>query len=141
MTTRAHKRFTPSQATLLRNWIEALRSGRYKQGTGCLLRLLRHGSFNKYAYCCLGVACDVHSAIVGGYWDDGDGESPTHIGFVIDPDRNADGEQDTLPTDVQSRFGLRDVEVDELIRLNDAGVSFNTIANQLEHCLTTGRWI
>ena len=36
----------------LRRWVEALRSGEYKQGTG----RLRSGD----EYCCLGVACDVY---------------------------------------------------------------------------------
>lgn len=33
-------------------WVEALRSGKYKQGKGCL----RAGD----EYCCLGVLCDLH---------------------------------------------------------------------------------
>lgn len=33
-------------------WLEALRSGRYKQGVGCLRS-------DKDEYCCLGVLCDV----------------------------------------------------------------------------------
>lgn len=37
-------------------WIEALRSGNYKQGFG---RLLQEQDKNEKTYCCLGVACDV----------------------------------------------------------------------------------
>lgn len=37
--------------TLVRKWIEALRSGRYSQGIG----KLRDGD----RFCCLGVACDI----------------------------------------------------------------------------------
>jgi len=36
----------------VRDWIEALRSGRYERGTGCLRQV--------DAYCCLGVACDLY---------------------------------------------------------------------------------
>jgi hypothetical protein len=37
-------------------WLEALRSGKYKQGVGQLRRTKLNGSFE---YCCLGVANDV----------------------------------------------------------------------------------
>lgn len=43
---------------LVRNWVKALRSGRYKQAK----RALMYGSSlgrGKYSYCCLGVACRV----------------------------------------------------------------------------------
>lgn len=43
---------------LVRNWVKALRSGRYKQAK----RTLMYGSSlgrGEYSYCCLGVACRV----------------------------------------------------------------------------------
>lgn len=42
-------------------WIEALRSGEYKQGRGGL----RNDDF----FCCLGVLCDLHSKETGTRWD------------------------------------------------------------------------
>lgn len=38
-------------------WVDALRSGKYEQGTGWLAR--RDSPTDTYKYCCLGVACDV----------------------------------------------------------------------------------
>lgn len=43
-------------------WVEALRSGKYKQGTG---NLYRHDSDS---YCCLGVWCDVHYSEYKEHW-------------------------------------------------------------------------
>lgn len=42
-------------------WVQALRSGKYKQGRGSLRE---HD-----AYCCLGVLCDIHAKETGGHWD------------------------------------------------------------------------
>jgi len=39
-----------------KQWLEALRSGRYKQGQQALCR---ESDFGKYTYCCLGVLCDL----------------------------------------------------------------------------------
>lgn len=41
---------------LIANWITALRSGKYEQGQGCLIRQKKPGVF---VHCCLGVACEV----------------------------------------------------------------------------------
>lgn len=42
-------------------WIEALRSGKYKQGTGSLQSLDK--------YCCLGVLCDICPYPINRNWD------------------------------------------------------------------------
>lgn len=48
----------------VRAWVAALRSGKYKQGQGCLR--------NAMAYCCLGVACDTFRKADGsGKWSHG----------------------------------------------------------------------
>ena len=39
-------------------WLEALRSGKYRQTTGTLRRSTSSG---KYSFCCIGVACNVIS--------------------------------------------------------------------------------
>ena len=46
-----------------RKWIEALRSGEYKQAQ----HQLRDGD----RFCCLGVLCDIHSKETGGEWVNG----------------------------------------------------------------------
>lgn len=43
---------------LVRNWVKALRSGRYKQAKRTLMAGSGLGR-GKYSYCCLGVACRV----------------------------------------------------------------------------------
>lgn len=45
-----------------KQWVEALRSGKYKQG-----RLSLRTSENEY--CCLGVLCDLHAQATGGSWE------------------------------------------------------------------------
>lgn len=45
----------------IRKWVDALRSGDYRQGRGAL----RSGYEPETSYCCLGVACDVSD--VGGW--------------------------------------------------------------------------
>lgn len=37
------------------NWVAALRSGKYKQGSGSLTQITKNGQLD----CCLGVACKV----------------------------------------------------------------------------------
>jgi len=41
----------------IRKWVDALRSGRFTQGIGCLKRF--NENKHKYTHCCLGVACEV----------------------------------------------------------------------------------
>lgn len=45
-------------------WVAALRSGEYKQTTGCLSRA--------DGFCCLGVLCDLHAKETGTLWTEGD---------------------------------------------------------------------
>ena len=52
--------YTPAEIREHRRmWVEALRSGAYKQGTGYLCQVTETGE--RY-YCCLGVACEVAGA-------------------------------------------------------------------------------
>jgi len=44
-----------------KQWVEALRSGKYKQGR----RWLRHTDL----FCCLGVLCDLHAQATNHDWD------------------------------------------------------------------------
>lgn len=58
---------TPEAKERLRKWIDALRSGKYTQGTGGLC--LNNGSF-----CCLGVACDIVKDELNASWVKGTAE-------------------------------------------------------------------
>ncbi len=48
-------------------WLEALRSGEYKQGQ----QMLKRNQESEDYYCCLGVLCDIHSKETGVQWVNG----------------------------------------------------------------------
>lgn len=118
-------------------WLKALRSGDYKQGR----RMLRSG---KDEYCCLGVLCDLHSKDTWypaeeGNWGHLDpsrtglpsnqvlrwscaGE-PVETLFV----NGGDAQKYVTMTLDQSPYGLA--------ALNDAGATFEEIANVIENLL------
>lgn len=58
-------------------WIEALRSGKYKQGR-CYLRIPKQDGVDEF--CCLGVACDISEV---GRWVDGDFVTDTTVTGVV----------------------------------------------------------
>ena len=59
-----------------KKWIEALRSGEYKQAQ----HQLRDGD----CFCCLGVLCDIHSRETGVEWDNGFYErNQTHLPLLV----------------------------------------------------------
>jgi hypothetical protein len=111
-----------------RLWIKALRSGKYKQGAGFLRQSADGG--NGYAYCCLGVLCEIYSKQTGsdGAWND----------RVF---RTTKGSSSgALPEAVQEWAGI-DVPDPLLGRtlmastLNDKGKSFTFIAGRIEKYL------
>ena len=103
--------------TLKEKWIEALRSGKYKQGSGLL------SGFDG-SYCCLGVLCEVmeipkhHSESVKGfvYGDD--------VAFFPYKYLDQSGLNDTT--------GRPKGDGPSLLSMNDAGVSFEKIASAIE---------
>lgn len=107
---------------VVREWVEALRSGKYKQGT----KKLRTTNDE---YCCLGVLCELavkHGVIhrVG-------------EGYGMAGDVYADIFE--LPYSVTEWSGIKDsagsyydVEPKALSRLNDDGMNFSEIANIIE---------
>src|SRR5580693_4745905 len=113
--------------TNIKDWISALRSGKYKQGHGHL----------RYEdkYCCLGVACELATAagIVGPATAEDGGL------FHYGPERHTGH----LPDEVQAWLGLASPTgsyrghwdelsnswvAESLARLNDTGFSFEAIA-------------
>jgi hypothetical protein len=110
---------TDRDEKLIDAWLDALRSGDYKQGIAAL-RWGRHTEAQEY--CCLGVLCDV---LDPGGWDlpDTAGRSP-FAGRVTD-----------LPEEVRVRVGLSHVQMTVLIEMNDGGRGsrdFFGIANAIE---------
>lgn len=103
------KEFKPE---LRQKWIDALKSGRYKQGKSALKN--KHGG-----YCCLGVACDIvdpNGWKCGGFWRYGE------MMYMTSP-----------PEDVRRMIGITLSTQGQLILMNDFdGKSFFEIAEYLE---------
>ena len=97
-------------------WLEALRSGRYKQGR----RRLRNC---KDEFCCLGVLCDISGQ---GQWRQGDYSS--NYCYYKEEESNSYG----LPSFMVNVDGARRAG-GELVGLNDIDqLSFPRIANWIE---------
>lgn len=95
-------------------WVAALRSGEYKQGRAQL--------YNRAldTYCCLGVACKITAPSV---------EIPMagHILHTFD-------EYASIPNIIKGYISSSETEnaIYKLIRMNDAGTSFEEIADWIE---------
>ena len=102
----------------LRKWIEALRSGKYKQGNHTLRQEISEG---EYTYCCLGVAVDIHpeACLVT------DSQA-----FFQDQTELEGG---LLPKAMTRAIGLTHEQVMSLaFEWNDQGKSFKQIATHIE---------
>ena len=124
-------------------WLDALRSGKYKQAQG-VLHLINE---NEPSYCCLGVLCDL--AIKNGVKLDIEHDRKTEtLSSVV----SYDGMMDMLPKAVMEWSGLETnngtftEEFDDgpyglprlaelsLAEENDNGTSFEHLANIIEQC-------
>ena len=97
-------------------WVEALRSGKYKQGK----RALKQGE----NFCCLGVLCDITKDEIGMEW-------------IHDPGGDfMDGYPSLPPPSVRDYAGLHmgnpTIERTSLALMNDTGVEFSVIADLIE---------
>ena len=91
-------------------WLEALRSGRYKQGTYAL----RKGN----EFCCLGVLCDI---VEPGAWVECGYGRYLHSG------------EDALPAaKITIGVELEDYMAQKLADMNDSGQTFEEIAHCIE---------
>lgn len=110
-------------------WLEALRSGEYRQGRGYLRRL---NDDRSEGYCCLGVLCDIYAKTTkNGTWDTVYRYGTT---FAV----NVDSPESTdLPKSVQNWSGLTGDGVrGRLARMNDDGDhTFGDIADWIEENL------
>lgn len=114
-------------------WVEALRSGKYKQGSGQLRQ--------DDCFCCLGVLCDIYIKTTNtGKWEpilNSEGQ------FVFSVNK-AESETGVLTESVSSWSGLGEeksgnpsikingVFHSTLASLNDNGISFKKIADLIE---------
>jgi hypothetical protein len=108
-----------------RAWVEALRSGKYKQATGRLRRV--------DGYCCLGVLCNLYKE---SHQDCNWSEESDCFCFVIH-EENTDPAMDFLPEKVVEWAGLdsSDPHDGTLVGLNDRGATFDEIADVIEENL------
>ena len=103
-----------------KQWVEALRSGTYKQGKGQLCYTEDH-------FCCLGVLCDISGR---GKWTTGKyGAS----GYSVNKKKS---EKDLLPPQIVTWAGLNSsdpvVSNMTLSEMNDSGFTFDEIADNIE---------
>jgi len=103
---------------LKRRWVEALRSGKYEQGNGCL-------RFGSETFCCLGVLADV--ADPEGWENDASASERFHrLGSAKDSEGYLRGSILALGTQRT------------LAGLNDRGRSFGEIADYIEKRIGEG---
>ena len=114
-----------------KQWLEALRSGKYEQGK----HYLKSKAENSEKYCCLGVlAEDVYkipfvpvSSLQDFQWLDSIGVDESVFGFSI----NDGSFFNTLPPFMYDDTSINSI-VGILIDMNDSGKSFEEIADYLE---------
>jgi hypothetical protein len=114
-------------------WVEALRSGDYKQGK-MQLHIVGKGK-KKDQFCCLGVLCDIYQKQ---QTKNKKKKLFTHVsdgtnvnGDVVFYDNN----DSFLPTEVIAWSGLGPEWQDKLSELNDDGYTFSDIAKYIETVL------
>lgn len=95
-------------------WVEALRSGEYKQGFG---RLRQQGEGAAVAYCCIGVLCEV-----AGFKPHGDRYLDERLIPLIF----------SLDASTSRLLGLPSRVESSLITSNDNGSTFAEIADKIE---------
>lgn len=114
-----------------KQWVEALRSGKYRQTNG----VLKTGNEHNCRHCCLGVLCDIATTNGVGEWVD------THMYSFAFKIWNTDGDVydqngHLLSQPVLKAAGLTDAQQLKLSDLNDhQGWDFNQIAAWIEENL------
>lgn len=111
-----------------KKWVEALRSGKYKQGAGYLTRIIDDQEFD----CCLGVACKLYQA------EHGDLQIVKYHGM-----KSYDSKYAGVPEKVQKWLGMtssagkfgtpdKNFVYKSLAQENDNGKTFNEMATLIE---------
>jgi len=126
---------------VMKKWVKALRSGKYKQGTGTLKHYNKKGQAQ---HCCLGVLCELYNKEMK------KNKKKMLSETICDNDSDFShgytrfgGKKEELPKEVMKWAGIKDSigkfydEVDLfgepcLADLNDCGTKFKTIADIIE---------
>lgn len=120
MSTTTERPYPPMNPEVKKKWIEALRSGEYKQGHNAL-RVISEGGFG---YCCLGVLCDLMKQSGLGDW----------VGFS--DFMYADQIQRSYPQfEILEKIDMSFEASRILSSMNDQGCSFEEISNWIEENL------
>lgn len=121
-----------------KKWVKALRSGKYKQGEGCLKQT--DIPKNKTYHCCLGVLCELYNEQMTK-------SKKKKLNDVVDKHglHSFDKDIEVLPDSVVQWSGLDgktghfrniinydDYDYASLAAMNDLGCSFKKIANTIE---------
>lgn len=124
---------------IMKKWVRALRSGKYKQGTGTLKQ---YNSKGQAQHCCLGVLCELYNkemkknkkkSLPEKVFDNDSDFSHGYSRFGT--------KKEDLPKEVMNWAGIissigrfRDAKfnADTLADLNDTGRKFKTISNIIE---------
>ena len=110
----------------LREWVAALRSGEWQQGTG---RLCSVGQDGEKRYCCLGVALALQGRLDGKGEDTEKKKAAAHLvpaaDFLVEPVANC------YCGDFNIRV-IEDGDLQSVSSLNDSGYTFSEIADALE---------
>jgi hypothetical protein len=124
----------------LKRWLDALRSGKYKQ----FYRQLSNEDNTQF--CCLGVLCDVTKEETGGYWnnnyfimlDDGEtiGDNECIPNFVSNKIGIVKVPRITISEENKKKYNIVEVDLDDkhsLVTLNDEyKIGLNGIADLIE---------
>lgn len=117
--------------TVKKKWVQALKSGKYKQGRGHLKQVDQNK--NEY-YCCLGVLCDLYckekkkgfdAVVYNSAWFDSDAG-----GDVLPPSVQKWAGLDH-PNPITKEYGALSTVNDSMIKLSD----FKQIASMIEESL------
>lgn len=101
-------------------WLEALRSGKYKQVDGALKGRLDTG---KMGFCCLGVLCDLAAKDGGDKWEASESSDILYYKY----------ESGQLPDVMRKFLKITEKQQEYLIEMNDnLGAKFPKIADYIE---------
>jgi len=107
---------------LQKKWIKALRSGKYKQGRNYLRT-------NKNEFCCFGVLCDISED--NAEWRFRPQHSAYSIVIEYPTQKLNFASMSMPPLELTKEVGLKPSEVNQIVKMNDSGASFEGISNKL----------
>lgn len=122
---------------VMKEWVAALRSGKYQQGTGTLLiRTADQGD----KFCCLGVVQDLYVKSGKGHWEDDEyyrdwnnHASLADLTFSVTSDLFGESSSDISQCGIVVGLADRLGQTPSLTTLNDEGFTFDQIADIIEY--------